>query len=78
MILTYRHAATTYAAVGEKWNTVKYAKLTAEYLVLGQGFNNPDVMRMKKLAKEPEMQWWWKKRVEVKRNDGTACVYPHH
>jgi hypothetical protein len=66
----YRLAAMTYSGVGDRWNAVRYARLSVEYSMLDKGFRADDVYAMKQLASEPEMQWSWKKRVNA---GGCGC-----
>lgn len=68
----YKQAAETYASFGNKWNAVKYAQLSAEFLVLDKGFRDPEVKDMTAMAREPEVAWSWKKRVGMQES-GCGC-----
>jgi hypothetical protein len=70
----YKLAAMTYSSFGDKWNAIRFARLSVEYSILDKGFRDSDVWAMKQLASEPEMQWSWKKRADLKR----GCGCGHH
>ncbi|KAF2463798.1 SET domain-containing protein [Lindgomyces ingoldianus] len=72
----YRLAAMAYSSFGDKWNAVRYARLSVEYLALDKGFREGDVYAMKQLATDPEMQWSWRKRVGNQRFVG-GCGHRH-
>jgi len=69
--VAYRLAAMAYSAIGDRWNAIKHARMSVEYLILDRGFDADEVWAMKQLAEEPEMQWSWKKRVDVR--GGCGC-----
>ncbi|KAF2123244.1 hypothetical protein BDV96DRAFT_608887 [Lophiotrema nucula] len=75
--VAYKHAAETYASFGDKWNAMKFARLSAEYEVLDKGFGDVDVGAMRKMAEDPEMTWSWKKRVGFERRGVGACGHVH-
>ncbi|KAF2726847.1 SET domain-containing protein [Polyplosphaeria fusca] len=70
----YKLAAEAYAAVGDRWNAVKYARLGAELEVLDKGFRDQGVGQMRGMAEKVEMSWSWKKRVSVGRG---GCGHGH-
>ncbi|ORY02653.1 hypothetical protein BCR34DRAFT_493031, partial [Clohesyomyces aquaticus] len=72
----YRLAAMAYSSFGDKWNAIRYARLSVEYSALDNGFRDKDVYAMKQLATDPEMQWSWRKRVGNKRFAG-GCGHAH-
>lgn len=74
--LAYKHAAEVYSSFGDKWNAVKYARLSAELSLLDKGFRDRDVIEMRTMAQNPEMTWSWKKRVPTRRFNG-ACGHYH-
>ncbi|KND92708.1 SET domain-containing protein 5 [Tolypocladium ophioglossoides CBS 100239] len=59
----YRFAALTFCAEGQRWSAIKYARLAIEIGMLNDGFLDEDVKQMMKLAKEPEKESCWLKRV---------------
>ncbi|KAJ6025053.1 hypothetical protein N7540_005850 [Penicillium herquei] len=52
-----RLAALSYCAAGQRWNTIKYARLAVEAGILANGFEDEDVKSMRELAEEPELCW---------------------
>lgn len=71
----YKHAAEVYSSYGDKYNAIKYARLSVEYSALDKGFRDRDVKEMRAMAKDPEMSWSWKKRVGLKRFAGCGHVH---
>lgn len=72
----YKHAAEVYSSFGNKFMAIKYARMSVEFSILDKGFSDPDVREMKKMAKDPEMTWSWKKRVGLKVG-GCGCGKAH-
>lgn len=72
----YKHAAEVYSSFGNKFMAIKYARMSVEFSILDKGFSDPDVREMKKMAKDPEMTWSWKKRVGLKAG-GCGCGKAH-
>jgi hypothetical protein len=67
MGMPYKHAAEAYSSFGDRWNAVKYARLSAEVNMLDKGFADVDVAQMRSMAADPELSWSWKKRVGHER-----------
>lgn len=59
----YKYAAEVCSSFGKRWEAMKYARLSVELSMLDKGFRDGDVREMKKMSKDPEMSWSWKKRV---------------
>lgn len=60
----YTMAALAFSGVGEKWNTIRYARVAIEVGMLDNGFDDEDVVVMRELAKEPEKHWSWLQKVK--------------
>lgn len=73
----YKHAAEVHSSFGDRWNAVKYARLSIEYNMLDKGFADSDVRAMKTMATNPEMSWSWKKRVGLGNGAGCGCGRAH-
>ncbi|KAF2654843.1 SET domain-containing protein [Lophiostoma macrostomum CBS 122681] len=72
----YKHAAEVYASFGDRWNAVRYARLSAEVNLLDKGFSDVDVLEMRRMARDPELSWSWKKRVGHER-PAVGCGHGH-
>ena len=75
--LAYKYAAEAYSSFGDKWNAVRYARMSTEHSYLDKGFRDTDVAQMRNMARNPETTWSWKKRVGHKRFEGQACGHVH-
>jgi hypothetical protein len=71
----YKHAAEVYSSFGKKWEAMRYARLSVEMSMLDKGFTDRDVNEMKRMSKEPELTWSWKKRFGIK--GGCGCGKRH-
>jgi hypothetical protein len=71
----YKHAAEVYSSFGKKWEAMRYARLSVEMSMLDKGFTDGDVNEMRRMSKEPELTWSWKKRVGIK--GGCGCGKGH-
>ena len=59
----YVYCALAFSGMGEKWSSIKYARLAVEMGLLDNGWMDDDVAEMRKLASEPMEHWSWKKSV---------------
>jgi hypothetical protein len=72
----YKYAAEVHSSFGNKWEAMKYARLSAEMNMLDKGFRDGDVSEMKKMSENPEMTWSWKKRMGL-GGKGCGCGHAH-
>jgi hypothetical protein len=63
-----------HSSFGNKWQAIKYARLSVEMSMLDKGFNDRDTLAMKKMTEQPEMTWSWNKRA---RGSGKGCGCAH-
>jgi hypothetical protein len=72
----YKYAAEVHSSFGNKWEAIKYARLSVEMSMLDKGFRDGDAREMKKMTENPEMTWSWKKRVGSS-GKGCGCGHAH-
>jgi hypothetical protein len=72
----YKYAAEVHSSFGNKWEAIKYARLSVEMSMLDKGFNDADTKEMKKMVESPEMTWSWNKRVGSS-GKGCGCKHAH-
>jgi hypothetical protein len=72
----YKYAAEVHSSFGNKWQAIKYARLSVEMSMLDKGFNDRDTRDMEKMAEKPEMTWSWNKRAG-RGGKGCGCAHAH-
>ncbi|EMD88542.1 hypothetical protein COCC4DRAFT_76733 [Bipolaris maydis ATCC 48331] len=80
----YQHAAEVHASFGLKWEAVRYARKSLELTLLDKGWADRDVLATRKMVRDPEGSWAWKRRVglmkkkeEEEEEGGCGCGKDH-